>query len=209
MDRHYPDNVAKGFPRASAVLILNNHENGYPFACLEASIISASRTAASAALAAHHLNKGRSARCLGIVGTGLIARYVYRFLTGTGWDMDKISLYDVRSQEAEKFKSAVCDSNLHKEIGMASNLDSLLTESDVILFATTALQPYVSDPKLFAHNPLVLHISLRDIAPPLLLNANNIVDDLDHVMHADTSAHLAEKMTGNRNFVTGVLPEFR
>src|SRR5882757_5906320 len=37
----YPDNVRKGYPRASAVLLLNSHENGYPFACLEASIISA------------------------------------------------------------------------------------------------------------------------------------------------------------------------
>lgn len=204
----YPDNIAKGFPRASAVLILNNHENGYPFACLEASIISASRTAASAALAAHHLNDGRrSTRCLGIVGTGLIARYVYRFLVGTGWDINEVYLHDVSSQEAERFKSAVCDPKLHKEIGVAPTLESLLTRSDLILFATTALQPYISDPKLFAHHPIVLHISLRDLAPHLLLNANNIVDDIVHVMHADTSPHLAEKMTGNRNFVTGTLAD--
>ena len=54
----YPDNVSKGSPRASAVLLLNNHENGYPFACLEGSVISAARTAASAVLAASHLRGG-------------------------------------------------------------------------------------------------------------------------------------------------------
>ena len=37
----FPDNVAAGIPRASAVLILNDHDTGYPFACLESSIISA------------------------------------------------------------------------------------------------------------------------------------------------------------------------
>src|ERR1700729_1779061 len=55
----FPGNVAAGLPRASAVLILNDHDTGYPFACLESSIISATRTAASAALAADWLSRGR------------------------------------------------------------------------------------------------------------------------------------------------------
>ena len=57
----FPENVAAGIPRASAVLILNDHDTGYPFACLESSIISATRTAASAALAADWLSRGRPA----------------------------------------------------------------------------------------------------------------------------------------------------
>src|ERR1051326_8947975 len=44
----YPAHIQRGFPRASAVLVLNNYETGYPFAILESSIISAARTAASA-----------------------------------------------------------------------------------------------------------------------------------------------------------------
>src|ERR1700729_4041332 len=55
----FPDNVAAGIPRASAVLILNDHDTGYPFACIEGSIISATRTAASAAVAADWLSRGR------------------------------------------------------------------------------------------------------------------------------------------------------
>src|SRR3989442_3490267 len=68
----YPANIQRGFPRASAVLVLNSYDTGYPFAILESSIISASRTAASAALAAYWLSgQSRRAHSLGIVGTGL------------------------------------------------------------------------------------------------------------------------------------------
>src|SRR5437016_14449633 len=81
----YPANVQGGFPRASAVLVLNNYETGYPFAILESSIISAARTAASAVLAAHWLNgQSRQAQSLGIVGTGFSARYVYSVLVDPG-----------------------------------------------------------------------------------------------------------------------------
>ena len=44
----YPDNHKIGLPRASAVIVLNDAEHGHPIACMEGSIISAVRTAASA-----------------------------------------------------------------------------------------------------------------------------------------------------------------
>ena len=49
----FPENRASNLARASAVLILNDATTGYPLACIEASLISATRTAASAALAAY------------------------------------------------------------------------------------------------------------------------------------------------------------
>src|SRR5437763_1656998 len=100
----YPGNIRRGFPRASAVLVLNDYETGYPFAILESSIISAARTAASGALAAYWLNgRSRRAHSLGIVGTGFIARYVYDFLVGTGWAIEEVRLYDNSAFESEKF----------------------------------------------------------------------------------------------------------
>lgn len=205
----YPDNISRGIPRASAVLLLNDHDTGYPFACLEASIISAARTAASAALAAEFLNKQgrRHTTRLAIVGTGLIARYVYRFLLAAGWKIENIVLYDLDPLMAKKFADRFCDPPNHRSVEIASSLASAMQNSDVIVFTTVADKPHVHDKTLLRHSPLVLHLSLRDLAPELLLDANNIVDDVDHVMHADTSPHLAEKLTGTRDFVMGTLAD--
>jgi ornithine cyclodeaminase len=204
----YPGNVQRGFPRASAVLVLNSYETGYPFAILESSIISAARTAASAALAAYWLNgRSRQTHALGIVGTGFIARYVYDFLVDTGWAIDEVRLYDTSPEESEKFRTTACRSEHHRAVTVVPDLTELLRASDLIVFTTVASTPHVADASLFEHNPLVLHISLRDLAPEILLRSQNVVDDVEHVMKANTSPHLTEQQTGNRDFVTGTLAD--
>ncbi len=204
----YPGNVQRGFPRASAVLVLNSYETGYPFAILESSIISAARTAASAVLAAHWLS-GQSCRAhsLGIVGTGFIARYVYDFLVDTGWAIEEVRLYDRSPPESEKFRDTVCRLEQHRTVTVVPDVAQLVRACDLIVFTTVTPTPHVFDATLFEHNPLVLHISLRDLAPEILLKSQNVVDDVEHVMKANTSPHLAEQKTGNRSFVTGTLAD--
>src|SRR5947199_1997313 len=105
----YPGNVRRGFPRASAVLVLNSDDTGYPFAILEGSVISAARTAASAALAAYWLNgRSRRAHSLGVVGTGFIARYVYDFLVDTGWEIEDVRLSGAAPLGGDKFRATAC-----------------------------------------------------------------------------------------------------
>jgi N-[(2S)-2-amino-2-carboxyethyl]-L-glutamate dehydrogenase len=204
----YPGNIERGFPRASAVLILNSYDTGYPFAILESSIISAARTAASAVLAAYWLSgQSRRAHSLGIVGTGFIARYVYEFLVDTGWTIDEVRLHDRSPLESEKFRNTACRLEQHRAVTVVQDVAELVRASDLVLFTTVASTPHITDPALFAHNPLVLHLSLRDLAPEILLRSQNVVDDVDHVMKANTSPHLAEQQTGNRSFVTGTLAE--
>ena len=204
----YPANIQRGFPRASAVLVLNNYDTGYPFAILESSIISAARTAASAVLAAYWLSgQSRQAHSLGIVGTGFIARYVYEFLIDTGWTIEEVRLHDRSPLESEKFRNTACRLEQHRTVTVVPDVAQLVKACDLILFTTVASTPHIADATLFEHNPLVLHISLRDLAPAILLRSQNVVDDVEHVMKANTSPHLAEQETGNRSFVTGTLAD--
>src|SRR5881296_3404545 len=149
----YPANIQRGFPRASAVLVLNSYETGYPFAILESSIISAARTAASAALAADWLSgRSRRAQSLGIVGTGFIARYVYDFLVDTGWTIEEVRLYDTSLLASEKFRDTACRLERHRSVKVVPHVAELLSASDLIVFTTVASTPHIADTRLFDHN---------------------------------------------------------
>jgi ornithine cyclodeaminase len=204
----FPDNVEHGIPRASAVLILNDHDTGYPFACLESSIISATRTAASAASAADWLTRGRPRPTrVGFFGVGLIARYISTFLTGTGWSFDEIGVFDLSADSAAGFRGHLEQSATGARVTVHDSPEELIRSSDLVVFATVAGQPHVTDVSWFEHNPVVLHVSLRDLAPEILLASTNVVDDVEHCLKAETSPHLVEKLTGNRDFLAGTLDE--
>jgi 2,3-diaminopropionate biosynthesis protein SbnB len=206
----FPDNIASGIPRASALIVLNSLETGLPFAVLEGSIISAARTAASAALGAELLNPSRTADRIGIVGTGAIARALMEFLLDVGWSFTEIILFDRDRRYAEAFGAdvgAMYRDARTPRIAVVHTVGALVRQCDMIAFATTAGTPYLDDPAWFARNPVVLNISLRDLAPRIILSASNLVDDRDQCLRADTSPHLAEQAVGHRRFVNASIPE--
>jgi 2,3-diaminopropionate biosynthesis protein SbnB len=214
----FPENVTAGLPRASAVLILNDHDTGYPFACLESSIISATRTAASAALAADWLCASRDGRGrprparVGFFGTGLIARYIHAFLAGTGWSFDEIGVHDLSADSSAGFRGYLEQyyqerAGTPARITVHEDAEQLIRSSDLVVFATIAGEPHVSDLSWFEHNPVVLHVSLRDLAPEILLASTNVVDDVEHCLKASTSPHLVEQLTGSRDFLAGTLDD--
>ena len=201
----WPENVEQGLPRASAVIVLNRRDTGYPYALLEGSLISAIRTAGSAVLAAEYLfdrrQAGRPPR-IGFVGCGLIARYVFNMFRARRWSFDRVVTFDLVPECARAFAN-MADSLAPSST--ACTLETLIEQSDIVVFATTASTPHVHEPRLFAHSPLVLHISLRDLSADIILSANNVVDDVDHCLRANTSPHLAEQKIGHREFVSGTI----
>nr|AEL88629.1 putative ornithine cyclodeaminase [Streptomyces viridochromogenes] len=203
----FPDNPrVHGIPRASAVLLLNDTTTGYPVAVLESSVISATRTAASAVLAAETLTGARRARRVGVVGTGVIARHVWNFLRDLGWEIDGFTLFDLDPAAAERFGEELTTEGA-KEYTVATNVGQAFTECDLVVLTPGAGEPHVHDPRLLAHNPVVLHLSLRDLAPEVITSAQNITDDTEHAVRERTSLHLAEQATGGRDFITGTLAD--
>ena len=200
----FPQNTASNLARASAVLILNDATTGYPLACIEASLISATRTAASAALAAEHMSPNPFNGTLSIIGTGVIARTTLEWLLFRNWKFSKINLYDADLNSAEQFVNWAHNAhNLQADI--QPDLEAAIADTSLVVFTTTAATPYLKNVELFKHAPTVLHLSLRDIGEDVILASQNVTDDVEHCMKANTSLHLTEIATGNRDFVAGNL----
>jgi ornithine cyclodeaminase len=144
---------------------------------------------------------------VGFFGVGLIARFIHTFLAGTGWSFDEIGVHDLSADSAAGFRGYLEESGTAGQITVHDSAEQLIRSSDLVVFATVAGQPHIHDVSWFDHNPLVLHVSLRDLAPEILLASTNVVDDVEHCLKADTSPHLAEQLTGNRDFLLGTLDD--
>jgi len=203
----FPGNLELGLDRASAVILLNSASTGRLEAILEGSVISAKRTAASAALAAQCLQSDSKPTLAGIIGCGLINFEICRFLLAVIPDIRTLIIYDKEEARAELFKAKLLDSFPGVLAEVAKNIETVLGNSSLVSIATTAISPHIFDLSACQSGSTILHISLRDLSPEVILSCGNVVDDIDHVCRAQTSVHLAEQLIGNRDFIGSTLAD--
>src|SRR4051812_44773211 len=112
----FPDNLQLGVDRASALVILNSSQTGRPEAVLEGSVISAKRTAASAALAAQCLVTGGKVGRVGMIGCGLINFEIARFLRAVFPEVETLVLFDKDIARAKQFANKKIFAKIDVEI---------------------------------------------------------------------------------------------
>jgi len=194
-----PANVAQGMERASAVIVSNDPVTGRARAVLEGSVVSAKRTAASAALAASCLLEHEDAQEASFIGCGVINREIVRFLQFVLPNLRRLVFFDRRPERAEELAARWRVHGIHTEV--ATSVENALMSRDVVSIATTASEPHIDDLAGIRAGGVVLNVSLRDLAPRAILAADNVVDDVDHVCRERTSVELAFRERGDLDFV--------
>ncbi|MCJ0871762.1 2,3-diaminopropionate biosynthesis protein SbnB [Streptomyces sp. AP-93] len=196
----FPGNIDSGLERASAAVVLNSLDTGHPVAFVEGAVISAKRTAASAALAARELTTDAPPVSVLLIGCGVINLEILRFLDAALPDLREAALYDTDPARAEAFAEQCAREVPGVKAHPVTDLAAALGEHRLVSLATTAAEPHL-DLAACGPDTTVLHVSLRDLTPEAILAAVNVVDDADHVCRERTSLHLAEQRTGDRGFI--------
>ncbi|MEW1657073.1 2,3-diaminopropionate biosynthesis protein SbnB [Streptomyces sp. NPDC093707] len=200
----FPGNVADGRARASAAMLLNSMADGTPEALIEASLISAQRTAASAALAAARLVPDPAPRGIALVGTGPINREVLRFTKAHLPSLREAVVFDLDRTRAAAFADLAGEVAPDVTFTVADRVEQALAGHPLVSLATSAVEPHL-DLTACPPGATVLHVSLRDLTVEAVLGAQNVVDDADHVCRERTTLHLAELATGGRDFIDAPL----
>jgi ornithine cyclodeaminase len=197
----FPENVERGIDRASAVIVLNSMHTGRPISLIEGSTISARRTGASAAAAALALQGARPYDSAALIGCGPINFEVLRFLLTACPTVGRLTIFDLASERAEAFAAECRRAFAGLEVSTVASAAEALASAPLISLATTASVPHISDLSACPKGATILHVSLRDLSPEVILAHDNVVDDADHVCRAQTSLHLAEQSSGGREFI--------
>ncbi|MFQ6042994.1 MAG: 2,3-diaminopropionate biosynthesis protein SbnB [Candidatus Poribacteria bacterium] len=170
----FPSNHQLGLPRASAIIVLNDVETGFPIAILEGSQISAARTGAIAGISAKYLAAPLETYTVALLGAGVISRWDARTIAKVV-DIEELRIFDLVEERTAEFQNEM-SRELEIPIHPKNSAESAVRGADIIVPATTAKEPYIP-PDWVKPGALICNISLQDVLPETILKSKIVVDD--------------------------------
>jgi alanine dehydrogenase len=176
----HPENSSQGLPSIMAVLIYNDVETGYPLAIMDATEITAYRTAASAAIASKYLAR-KDSNSLGIIGAG---HQAYTQILGHAelFDLELIKVFDFSQAAIDKLIKALPNYPI-REYSLEETV-----ASDIVCTLTPSRIPYLKQEWIVSGT----HINAigadaegkEELEPSILKEAILVVDDRRQAIHA-------------------------
>ena len=135
----YPDNAAHGQPAVLGSYLLLSAETGATLAVMDATRLTAWRTAAASALASRHLSRPDAARLL-MVGAGALAPFLVRAHASVR-PIREVKVWNRTRPRAEALIAALAQSGIAATI--ADDLAAAAAEADIVSTATLSSEPLV------------------------------------------------------------------
>ena len=130
----YPQNLGKGLPYITGLLILNDPETGIPLSVMDAVWITAMRTAAVSAVAAKHLANPEP-KTLAIIGCGVQGRSHTEAMSVAFPSIDTVKAYDVSLGNLDRYADEMSRRFAKLAIGKCSSPHEAVTDADIIVTA--------------------------------------------------------------------------
>lgn len=164
-----------GLERASGVIVLNDPATNFPIAVLEASLISAWRTAAVTVLAAEHLAR-KDFTDVALIGCGVIGRTQLAALLQRFGQITAVHLYDIREAAAQELADRIAAEHPGVTTTVAAGAQDAVQAGDVVVPCTVTDTPYLRSHWL-KRGAFLANVSIMDAHKEVFLNADKVIVD--------------------------------
>ncbi len=136
----YPGNSTKGLPGLASTYVLHDADTGQQLAIMDGNVITARRTAATAALGARLLAREDAATLL-LLGSGRVASLIPEAMA-TVRPITRVLVWDIDGESASRLVSRLESIGLCAEV--VDDLAAAARHADIISAATLSMKPLVS-----------------------------------------------------------------
>ncbi|MBI9045426.1 MAG: ornithine cyclodeaminase family protein [Anaerolineaceae bacterium] len=138
----FPENPKRGLPYIAGLIILNNVDSGLPYAIMDATWITAYRTAGASALSAKYLARPES-QSLGILGCGVQGKTHLEAMAAL-FDLEKVYTYDINDHVQQQYVKEMTEKT-DLNIIPVNTPEEALQYSDLVVTAGPLLkQPHAT-----------------------------------------------------------------
>lgn len=180
----YPNNRNTNIPVTQAMVQIFDINNGKPLAIINGTLLTAIKTGAVSGVGMKYLRP--NAKSVGLVGTGLQGLYQIQ-ATLEATTVETVYLYNRSPEKVNRFVEEVKEI-INREVSFVhvSDIKDLVTQSEIIITATTSLTPVLPDEDIY-EGKLIFGVgsykeNMRELPEKLFRTASRLyTDSLDGI----------------------------
>lgn len=188
-----PGNVRRGYQRASGLTLLYDVLTTRVLCLMESATISSLRTASVTALAVEML-QGKTIQTIAVIGAGALAQAHISLLTKRLPELRQVWLFDLDQQRSEALQQRLTPGLQERSVTLqlAASAEEAIKQAQLVVPVTTVTRGYIPFAWL-QPGTIVVNVSLDDVLPDVVLQANKVIVDDWHLVKSD-SRRLLGKM---------------